>query len=197
MGSPSTQLGGRAPLRGNKSKTGNSGKTSKQASMAAPGKGLLLIVLLGLASPALAGFRCTLGEWACTASCVTLGQTSGLCTDEGECQCSERSISLNNLRALLPSRCHLGASFCAATCNSIGQKNGTCVEKDSGETDCQCGGYLSPTEFALCAAESTCRLDCQRQGFGSGECFGWSCKCQSNKDATLAPEFEDIATNEE
>ena len=33
--------------------------------------------------------------------------------------------------------------------------------------------------------------------FGSGECFGWSCKCQSNKDATLAPEFEDIATNEE
>ena len=27
--------------------------------------------------------RCTLGEWACTASCVTLGQTSGLCTDEG------------------------------------------------------------------------------------------------------------------
>merc|ERR1711988_46749 len=106
--------------------------------MAASGKGLLLIVLLGLASPALAGFRCTLGEWACTASCVTLGQTSGLCTDEGECQCSERSISLNNLRALLPSRCHLGASFCAATCNSIGQKNGTCVEKDSGETDCQC-----------------------------------------------------------
>merc|ERR1711974_447003 len=56
--------------------------------------------ILGLASPALAGFRCTLGEWACTASCVTLGQTSGLCTDEGECQCSEKSISLSNLRAL-------------------------------------------------------------------------------------------------
>ena len=127
--------------------------------------------------------RCTLGEWACTASCVTLGQTSGLCTDEGfllhsrasmpqspllfptrtifqyikdkgyksldwntlkhvctqtqgECQCSERSISLNNLRALLPSRCHLGASFCAATCNSIGQKNGTCVEKVSSRLIC-------------------------------------------------------------
>ena len=27
--------------------------------------------------------RCSLGEFACTASCVTLGQTSGLCTDEG------------------------------------------------------------------------------------------------------------------
>merc|ERR1712107_715415 len=143
-------------------------QASKQASMAKSGKGLLLIVLLGLASPALAGFRCTLGEWACTASCVTLGQTSGLCTDEGECQCSERSISLNNLLALLPSRCHLGASFCAATCNSIGQKNGTCVEKDSGETDCQCGGYLSPTEFALCAAESTCRLDSRDKGLAAG-----------------------------
>merc|ERR1712107_282898 len=121
-------------------------RKDKETWVAAPGKGLLLIVLLGLASPALAGFRCTLGEWACTASCVTLGQTSGLCTDEGECQCSERSISLSNLRALLSSRCHPGVSFCA----------------------------------------STCRLDCQRQGFGSGECFGWSCKCQSNKDATLA-----------
>ena len=32
-------------------------KTSKQTSMAKSGKGLLLIVLLGLASPALAGFR--------------------------------------------------------------------------------------------------------------------------------------------
>ena len=60
----------------------------------------------------------------------------------GECQCSEKSISLGNLRALLPSRCHLGASFCTATCNSIGQKNGTCVDKESGEKDCQCGGYL-------------------------------------------------------
>merc|ERR1711970_1657456 len=186
--SPSPQLGERAPTQ----------KREHSSKMAA-GKSLLLLVILGFASPALAGFRCTLGEWACTASCVTLGQTSGLCTDEGECQCSERSISLNNLRALLPSRCHLGVSFCAATCNSIGQKNGTCVEKDSGETDCQCGGYLSPTEFALCAAESTCRLDCQRQGFGSGECFGWSCKCQSNSntDATIPPEFEEIAANVE
>merc|ERR1712223_1712131 len=169
----------------------------RQASMAAPGKGLLLIVLLGLVSPALSGFRCSLGEFACTASCDTLGQTSGLCTDEGECQCSERSISLDNLKALLPSRCHLGASFCTATCNSIGRKDGNCVTKESGETDCQCGGYLSPKEFALCAAESTCRLDCQRQGFASGDCFGWYCKCKSNKESSIPAEFEDIATNEE
>merc|ERR1712107_150465 len=108
-------------------------QASKQASMAKSGKGLLLIVLLGLASPALAGFRCSLGEFACTASCVTLGQTSGLCTDEGECQCSERSISLDNLKALLPSRCHLGESFCSATCNSIGRKEGNCVTKDWGD----------------------------------------------------------------
>ena len=32
--------------------------------------------------------------------------------------------------------------------------------------DCQCDStYLNPSEFALCAAESTCRLDCQRQGW--------------------------------
>merc|ERR1712184_191176 len=164
---PSPQLGERAPPRESTSK------------MAAAGKSLLLLVILAFASPALAGFRCTLGEWACTASCVTLGQTSGLCTDEGECQCSEKSISVSNLRALLPSRCHLGTSFCTATCNSIGQ--------ESGEKDCQCGGYLSPTEFALCAAESTCRLDCQRQGFAGGVFFGWTGKCHSNKDATIPP----------
>ena len=73
------------------------GWESTWSKMAAP-RYLLLLVILGFASPALAGFRqseevlksfykiflrCTLGEWACTASCVTLGQTSGLCTDEG------------------------------------------------------------------------------------------------------------------
>merc|ERR1712117_808539 len=85
---------------------GESKSTVYRASMPASDKSLL-ILLFGFASPALAGFRCSLGEFACTASCVTLGQTSGLCTDEGECQCSERSISLDNLKALLPSRCHL------------------------------------------------------------------------------------------
>ena len=28
--------------------------------------------------------------------------------------------------------------------------------------------------------------------FGTGKCFGWSCKCLSNKDATLAPELAEL-----
>ena len=63
----------------------------------------------------------------------------------------------------MPSRCDLGESFCEATCNSIGRTGGKCVDDGN---DCQCDDtYLSPSQFALCAAESTCRLDCQRQGY--------------------------------
>ena len=51
-----------------------------------------VLVLLVSTSLVRAGFRCTLGNWACSASCVTLGQTSGICDGEGECNCSERSI---------------------------------------------------------------------------------------------------------
>ena len=89
---------------------------------------------------------------------------SGICDANWDCICSEKSISLDNLRKLLPSRCDLGLSFCQATCNAIGRNNGTCTEA-GGDRDCQCSDtFLSPTEFALCGAESTCRLDCQRQG---------------------------------
>ena len=31
------------------------------------------------------------------------------------------------------------------TCNSIGRQDGKCVVKDSGENDCQCGEFLTPT----------------------------------------------------
>ena len=51
-----------------------------------------VFVLLATASLVSGGFRCTLGQWACSASCVTLGQTSGICDGEGDCICSERSI---------------------------------------------------------------------------------------------------------
>merc|ERR1712112_50207 len=158
-----------------------------------------LLLILGIAAPAMAGFRCTLGEWACTSSCVVLGQTSGICDEGGECNCSEKSISLDNLKALLPSRCNLGEGFCSTTCNSIGRKNGTCVtlNKNTGEVDCQCDGFLSPKEFALCGATSTCRLDCQRQGFATGDCFGWSCKCQTNIEDQLPKELEEIKNTEE
>merc|ERR1711974_567573 len=127
-----------------------------------------------------AGFRCTLGQWACSASCVALGQTSGICDGEGDCICSERSISLSNLRDLLPSRCNLGEAFCEGTCNAIGRSGGKCVEED-GVQDCQCEEtFLTGSQFALCGAESTCRLDCQRRGLASGECDGWNCVCSTN-----------------
>eukprot|EP00090_Calanus_glacialis_P035398 TRINITY_DN60439_c0_g1_i1.p1 TRINITY_DN60439_c0_g1~~TRINITY_DN60439_c0_g1_i1.p1 ORF type:complete len:159 (+),score=40.12 TRINITY_DN60439_c0_g1_i1:91-567(+) len=150
----------------------------------------LLVVLctLGLAQ---AGFRCSLGELACSASCVTLGQTSGICDAEGDCICSEKSISLNNFRNLLPSRCNLGLPFCEATCNALGRESGTCAA--TGATDCQCSeNFISPKAFALCAAESTCRLDCQRQGLATGECFGWACKCQSKKNQPIPDELKDL-----
>ena len=76
-----------------------------------------------------------------------------------------RLPSLSNLRDLLPSRCNLGEAFCEGTCNAIGRKGGKCVEESSGVQDCQCDEtFLTGSQFALCAAESTCRLDCQRRG---------------------------------
>ena len=123
---------------------------------------LLLLLVTNLVT---AGFRCSLGNFACTASCVTLGQTSGICDDEGSCVCSEKSISLSDLQALIPSRCDLGESFCEKTCNSIGRTGGSCVMDSQGELECRCEETrLTGSQFALCAAEATCRLDCQRRG---------------------------------
>merc|ERR1712203_44081 len=100
-----------------------------------------------------AGFRCTLGNWACTTSCVALGQTSGICDGEGECNCSEKSISLENFNALLPSRCHLGESFCKGTCQATGRATGKCVVSE-GAKDCQCSdNFLSATVRPLCSRE--------------------------------------------
>jgi len=138
------------------------------------------LVLVSVLSVASAGFRCTFGNFACSASCVALGQTSGVCDGEGDCHCSERSISLSNLKALLPSRCNLGVSACEVTCHAIGRVGGTCKNND-----CTCSDtFISPTEFALCGAASTCRLDCQRRGLASGDCNGWKCECVTNQNAT-------------
>merc|ERR1711934_968389 len=88
------------------------------------------------------------------------------------------TISIADFREILPSRCTLGKSFCEGTCNAIGRRTGAC-ETGKG---CECSEEkLSPSQFALCAAESTCRLDCQANGKATGECDGWNCKCQSNK----------------
>merc|ERR1712168_1721772 len=116
----------------------------------------IMLVMVTMVSITMGGFRCTLGEWACSASCVTLGQTSGICDAEGECICSEKSISLSNLRALLPSRCNLGEKFCEGTCQASGRVGGKCRVDEDGAKDCQCNDtFLSASQFALCAAEST------------------------------------------
>jgi len=131
---------------------------------------ILVSVLVQLSS---AGFRCTFGNWACTAGCVMLGQTSGVCDADWNCHCSANKISLDNFRALLPSRCNLGDQFCEVTCHAIGRSHGACDTYG-----CTCSDqYLSPTEFLLCAAESTCRTHCQANGHATGECLGWSCEC--------------------
>jgi len=153
----------------------------------------VFLMVLSLAVVCNAGFRCLFGSSACSLSCVALsGHTSGVCDGDGECICSEKAISLDNLRSYLPSRCNLGANFCEATCNSIGRANGTCSTDAAGGKDCSCSDQiLSPREFALCAAESTCRLDCQRRGLATGACFGWSCKCLSNLD-DIPEELEEL-----
>jgi len=136
----------------------------------------LFLILSGIVAVTQAGFRCSIGDFACTASCVVLGQSSGTCDNDNECWCSEKDIDFKAFRELLPSRCTLGKSFCEGTCNAIGRRTGSC---EFGE-GCECSDeFLSPSEFALCAAESTCRLDCQRQGKGTGECKGWKCECRS------------------
>merc|ERR1711953_1448420 len=94
---------------------------------------------------------------------------------------------LESFTALLPSRCQLGESACTGTCNAIGRAGGKCVERN-GAQDCQCDDtFLTGSQFALCGAESTCRLDCQRRGFASGDCGdGWNCECSTNTGPTLS-----------
>ncbi|XP_023325302.1 teneurin-3 [Eurytemora carolleeae] len=136
-----------------------------------------LILVAALVPLCSAGFRCTFGNWACTTGCVFLGQTSGVCDANWDCHCSEKSISLNSFKRLLPSRCLLGDSFCEGTCHAMGRSNGTCKDNN-----CSCSNtYLTPSEFLLCAAESTCRTHCQANGSATGVCLGWSCECKSSE----------------
>jgi hypothetical protein len=48
-------------------------------------------------------------------------------------------------------------------------------------TDCDCSDEkVSLKEYTLCAEETICRLDCQRQGMSTGVCKGkeeWECTC--------------------
>ena len=45
----------------------------------------ILIICLSLAYVSEAGFRCSLGLWACNASCVGTLRSHGVCDDDGEC----------------------------------------------------------------------------------------------------------------
>merc|ERR1739846_186103 len=121
----------------------------------------LILICLSLAYVSEAGFRCFWGDWACSAGCKVLGQRTGTCDDDGKCWCSEQSLNLDDLRELLPSRCTLGLAFCQGTCHAIGRRDGKCQYGEG----CECSEErISPAEFAMCAAESTCRADCQRRG---------------------------------
>ena len=48
-------------------------------------------------------------------------------------------------------------------------------------TDCDCSDdQVSLKQYTLCAEETICRLDCQRQGLSTGVCKGkeeWECTC--------------------
>jgi len=41
-----------------------------------------------------AGFRCSIAEWVCKASCVVQLKDSGYCRDDGECICNEESLKV-------------------------------------------------------------------------------------------------------
>ena len=143
-----------------------------------------LIVILSTLSLGEAGIRCSIGgDTLCTFGCVILGQTSGICDSENVCHCSEQSISLDDIKALVPSRCDLGESFCVGTCNAVGRRGGSCANNEEGNMRCTCDEeFLTASEFSLCAAESTCRIDCQARGSATGRCDGWKCTCQSKGD---------------
>lgn len=53
---------------------------------------------------------------------------------------------------------------------------------------CECSDErLTAQEFALCAAESTCRMHCQGPAnrMATGVCNGWKCECKSNTQITF------------
>ena len=63
------------------------------------------------------GFRCTFGNWACTAGCVVLGQTSGKETNSGHfIKIDLWSIyeSINNKNAAKRTRQHVGEKYSKA-----------------------------------------------------------------------------------
>ncbi len=51
-------------------------------------------------------------------------------------------------------------------CNAMGRESGSCNAKK----ECTCSEkYLTPEQFALCAAETSCQLNCKRKGYDQGK----------------------------
>ena len=48
----------------------------------------------------------------------------------GNFSCSEFSIDLDTLKALVPSRCDLDVEVCRRTCHAIGRREGMCLDDE-------------------------------------------------------------------
>ena len=65
-------------------------------------------------------------------------------------------------------------------------------------TDCDCSDeQVSLKQYTLCAEETICRLDCQRQGMSTGVCKGkeeWDCTCitKNEVEGTLGSSINDV-----
>jgi len=84
----------------------------------------IFIICLSLIYVTEAGIRCSLGQWACDASCAGTLRSHGICDDDGECIC-QAPVSITNL-----SRCNLGEDACNVFCTATGHVNGTCEEEE-------------------------------------------------------------------
>ena len=89
----------------------------------------------------------TTGEPFCGATCNSIGRKDGTCVKKVS---SSTSVSFETL---FEDIMHVTLEVSNEMYSILH------THKESGESDCQCGGHLSPKQFALCAAESTCRLD--------------------------------------
>jgi len=135
----------------------------------------ILFICLTTTSLVDAGLRCSIGEWSCVLSCKVQLKKTGLCDNDGECRCSEISMTLDDFKSELPSRCDLGLQFCKSTCNAIGRMDGTCSS-----SGCDCSDEtLSASQLALCSTDTACRVYCQSKGKATGDCNGWNCVCSS------------------
>merc|ERR1712241_556155 len=92
----------------------------------------ILVICLSLAYVTEAGFRCSLGQWACDASCATTLRSHGVCHPDGECEC-QAEVDINNI-----SRCNFGEKACDDFCKLGNHVGGKCNTEENGSKDCEC-----------------------------------------------------------